>query len=198
MTHPISPRPTLTLPTEEAAAVAAVYQAARVILEYGSGGTTVLGAEMAGKVIYSVESDANWMAAMAQWFDQNPPLARLHLHHCDIGATKAWGHPVDTGQVLKWPGYPISVWDLENFPHPDAVLIDGRFRAACFLTCLFRSTRPMTVLWDDYIDRPAYHRVEDLVKPVEMIGRMARFETAPMSLPVDRLAWVIETYLRPN
>ena len=49
----------------------------------------------------------------------------------------------------------------------------------------------MTIFWDDYIDRPFYHRVEELVKPVEMIGRMARVETAPMPLPLDRLDWVI-------
>ncbi len=198
MTETLLTRPVLTLPAAEAAAVTAAYQAAQVILEYGSGGSTVVAAELPGKVIYSVESDAIWLANMQAWFTQNPPLARVILHHGDIGATKAWGQPKDAGAFRKWPGYPLSVWDLPGFLHPDLVLIDGRFRAACFLTCLFRSAKPMTVLWDDYIDRPFYHRVEDLVKPVAMIGRMARFETSPMPLPVDRLAWVIETYLRPN
>lgn len=198
MNQPLVPRPTLTLPAEEAVAVAAAYGAARVILEYGSGGTTAMAAEMAGKTVFSVESDANWLGSMAHWFDQNTPVAKLHLHHADIGPTKAWGHPADDSQIRDWPGYAISVWDLDDFPNPDTVLIDGRFRTACFLTCLFRSTQPMTVLWDDYLGRPAYHRVEDLVKPVAMIGRMARFEISPMAFPVDRLAWVIDTYLRPN
>lgn len=192
------PRPVLTLPADEAAAVTSAYAAARVILEYGSGGSTVLAAEQPGKVIFSVESDAKWLADMQSWFAQTPPLAQVHLHYGDIGPTKAWGHPRDAGAFRKWPGYPISVWDLPGFLQPDLVLIDGRFRAACFLTCLLRSTQPMTVLWDDYIDRPIYHHVEDLVKPVAMIGRMARFEITPMPFPVDRLAWVIETYLRPN
>lgn len=191
-------RPVLTLPADEAAAVTLGYGAAQVILEYGSGGSTVLAAEQAGKTIFSVESDAQWLGDMQAWFQQNPAVADLHLHRADIGATKAWGHPRNATSFRRWPDYPLSVWDLPTFVHPDLVLIDGRFRAACFLTCLFRSTRPMTVLWDDYSDRPQYHSVETLVKPAAMIGRMARFDITPMPLPVDRLAWVIDTYMRPN
>jgi hypothetical protein len=191
-------RPVLTLPAEEAAAVMSAYAAARVILEYGSGGSTILAAEQPGKVIFSVESDAKWLADMQSWFALHPPLGTVHMHHGNIGRTKAWGHPIDASAFRDWPGYPLSIWDLPDFLHPDLVFIDGRFRAACFLTCLFRSTQPMTVLWDDYADRPLYHSVETLVKPVAMIGRLARFEITPIPLPVERLAWVIETYLRPN
>ena len=191
-------RPKLTLPAAEAAAVRDAYAQVAVILEYGSGGSTVLAAEMPDKTIFSVESDATWLDSMQAYFVAHPPVSQPFLHFGEIGPTRAWGHPKDETAFRKWPGYPLSVWDLSNFLQPDIVLIDGRFRAACFLTCLFRSTKPMTVLWDDYSDRPFYHRVEDLVKPVEMIGRMARFEISPIPLPVDRLAWVIETYLRPN
>ena len=197
--HDTTPsRPKLTLPPLEAAAVHNAYAKADVILEYGSGGSTVLAAELADKVIFSVESDAGWLTKMQAYFTAFPPASPVRLHHGDIGPTRAWGHPKDDAAFRKWPDYPLSVWGLPDFSQPDTVLIDGRFRAACFLTCLFRSTKPMVVLWDDYIDRAFYHRVEELVKPVEMIGRMARFETAPMPLPLDRLDWVIETYLRPN
>jgi len=198
MTDARHSRPKLTLPAAEAAAVRLAYAQADVILEYGSGGSTVLAAEMPGKVIVSVESDADWLGNMHAYFAAHPPVSPPVLHLADIGPTRGWGHPKDETGFRSWPDYPLSVWDLPDFLHPDLVFIDGRFRAACFLTCLFRSTKPMTVLWDDYIDRAFYHRVEELVKPVEMIGRMARFEISPMPLPVDRLAWVIETYLRPN
>ena len=191
-------RPELTLPAREAAAVQAAYARAATILEYGSGGSTVLAAEMPDKVIFSVESDAGWLAKMQAYFAEHRPVSPVYLHLGDIGPTKAWGHPSGEAGFRKWPGYAISVWDLPGFSHPDLVLIDGRFRAACFLTCLFRSTSPMSILWDDYIDRPFYHRVEELIKPVEMIGRMARFEITPTPFPVDRLAWIFETYLRPN
>lgn len=191
-------RPELTLPPDEAKAVINAYGAASVILEYGSGGSTVLAAEMPGKVVFSVESSAEWLAGMQGYFALNPPLATVYLHHGDIGPTKEWGKPVNEKHIRQWPGYPLSVWDLPDFSHPDLVLIDGRFRAACFLTCLFKSTKPMTVLWDDYAERKFYHRVEELVKPVEMIGRMARFEIAPMAVPVDRLPWILDIYLRQN
>ena len=190
-------RPVLTMPAAEAAEVARRFSAAEAILEYGSGGTTVLAAELPGKTVLSVESDVKWLRKMRGYFEANPPLAKLTLHHGKIGRTKAWGQPMDDQHLRKWPGYALGIWDQPEFVHPDVVLIDGRFRAACFLTTLFRIKRPVTVLWDDYIDRPSYHEVESLAKPVEMIGRMARFEVAPRPVPADRLAWIMDVFLRP-
>lgn len=198
MTDAPTIRPKLTLPPLEAEAVLKAYTQATVILEYGSGGSTVVAAELPDKVVFSVESSAEWLADMRRYFDEYPARSELHLHYADVGPTKEWGKPANDKKFHQWPGYPLSVWDLPKFLHPDLVLIDGRFRAACFLTCLFKSTKPMTILWDDYADRKFYHRVEELVKPAEMIGRMARFEIVPMAVPVDRLAWVVDIYLRQN
>ncbi|MBW6505628.1 MAG: hypothetical protein K0B00_02625 [Rhodobacteraceae bacterium] len=191
-------RPRLTLPPDEAAALARAYGAAGVILEYGSGGSTVLAAEMPGKRVFSVESDKEWLGGMARWFAANPPKAELVLHHADIGPTGPWGKPLDDASFRKWPGYPNSVWDRPDFVHPDVVLVDGRFRAACFATVALRITRPVTVLVDDYIDRPPYHEVETLAPRAEMIGRMARFELAPQPFPAQRMAWLLGLFLRPG
>jgi hypothetical protein len=60
-------RPELTLPEAEAATIRAAYERAGVILEYGSGGSTVLGAEL-GKRVLSVESDKAWAQMMRDWF----------------------------------------------------------------------------------------------------------------------------------
>ena len=49
-------RPELTLPEAEAALLRETYDRAGVILEYGSGGSTVLAAEQPGKTVPSVES----------------------------------------------------------------------------------------------------------------------------------------------
>lgn len=191
-------RPQLTLPEAEAEAVRNAYAAAGVILEYGSGGSTVIGAEMPGKRIFSVESDKAWLGMMERWFAANPPLSRLALHHGDIGPTKAWGAPVDDAQFRRWPSYPVSVWDRSDFEHPDVVLIDGRFRSACFLTTLFRITRPVTVLWDDYTERKGYHVMESFAPLVRTHGRMAEFHLEPMAVPAERLGLILTTYLRPN
>ncbi len=186
----------LTLPVKEAELVRKLYAEVDVVLEYGSGGSTFIAAEVTKRKVFSVESDKDWAEALSQSVKHHFPKKEVHIHHADIGPTKEWGHPKNPRAFQQFPGYPLSVWDLPEFEHPDLVLIDGRFRAACFLTVLFKITKPTTVLWDDYIDRFAYHEVEDLAKPVEMVGRMARFELTPMAIPADKLLWVVQTYLR--
>ena len=190
-------RPKLTLPPEEAAALRAAYEGAAVILEYGSGGSTVMAAEMAGKRVFSVESDPAWLDNMRAYFDANPPAAKLFLHHGDIGPTKSWGHPLDEDDFRQWPDYPLSIWSHNRFLQPEVVLIDGRFRMACFLTTLFLTSAPVTVLWDDYIDRTNYHAVEDFVRPSKMIGRMAQFHLIPTPIPPQKLGWIIGRFLQP-
>lgn len=190
--------PNLTLPPDEAEALRGAYASARVILEYGSGGSTLIAGENANAVIFSVESDANWVAMMQRWFAENPPAAQVNLHHADIGDTKAWGMPVNNRRVGRWPGYPNSVWDREDFQQPDTVLIDGRFRLACFLTVLYRSTAPVRVLWDDYKDRSSYHRAESLCPVVARHGRMVEFHVERQSLNPNDLPWVVEAFVTPQ
>lgn len=188
--------PVLTLPEAEAEAVVRAYEAAGVILEYGSGGSTVLAAEMAGTTIYSVESDAEWLQGLADYFVENPPLARVVLHHADIGPTGPWGMPTEAKSYETFWRYPLAVWDRTDFLHPDLVLIDGRFRSACFLATLYRITRPVKLLWDDYADRPAYHEVERLARPVALHGRMAEFHLEPAMIATADLAWIIQQFTR--
>ena len=189
--------PDLTLPMAEAAAVSDAYASANTILEYGSGGSTIIAAEMVGKTIFSVESDVNWVSGFHAWFAANKPKATVHLHVVDIGATADWGAPVNQRGWRRYHHYPISVWDRDDFAHPDVVLIDGRFRMACFLTTLYRITRPVTVLFDDYRNRAAYHRVESLVQPSMLIGRMARFDLVPRRFAPENMAMFVDAFSRP-
>ena len=190
-------RPELTMPAAEAEVLRAAYEGAETILEYGSGGSTALAAMMEGKTVFAVESDHAWTTRMKAWFVANPPNADLHLHYVDIGPTKDWGMPVDDRAIRRFPDYALSVWDRDDFRHPDVVLIDGRFRVGCLLIVAFRITRPVTALFDDYGPRAVYHRVEEMLRPAAMIGRMARFELTPQALPMDRLAWIMKTLTRP-
>lgn len=191
------PHPMLSLPPMEAAALTAACRGAGVILEYGTGGSTVLAAGLA-RVVFSVDSSAVLIGRMAEWFVQNPTKADVHLHHGDIGKTRQLGFPADNKQVAKWSNYPVSVWDRADFQHPDMVLIDGRFRAACLYTTVLRITRPVRVLWDDYADRPSYHGVERMVGAPQMVGRMAIFDLTPTALAPQHMAGVIEAFLRPG
>ena len=62
-------KPKLTLPRAEADWLRQHYAEARVILEYGSGGSTVLAGEQLGAHVFSVESDLGWAADLQDWFD---------------------------------------------------------------------------------------------------------------------------------
>lgn len=190
-------RPDLTLPEAEAEALARAYAGATTILEYGSGGSTALAAELPGRTVFSVESDRKWARMMEGWFAANPPAATVHMHPVFVGKTLKWGHPADESAIRRWPLYALSVWDRPDFQHPDVILIDGRFRPACLVAASFRISRPVTVLFDDYTPRPAYHRVESLVQPVEIIGRMARFEIEPTPLPPERMVWFVSLLMNP-
>ena len=191
-------RPTLTFRSVVAKAVRDCYAAAAVVLEYGSGGSTVMAAEMPGKRVFSVESDAIWAANLQAYLDQQGIAAGVSLHAVDIGPTGDWGTPTDESGWRRYHHYPLTVWDRADFQHPDVVLVDGRFRLACMATVLTRITRPVVMLVDDYVARPAYHRFETLQKPSRLAGRMARFELLPQALPGAALSWVVDAFLRPK
>lgn len=188
-------RPELTLPEAEAAVLRQAYAGAGCILEYGSGGSTVLASELPGKRVVSVESDPDWTQMMRDWFAENPGQSVVEVVHADIGPTRDWGHPQEESQWRRFPGYPLKVWD--SGIAPDVVLVDGRFRVGCALATAFRTQKPVTVLFDDYADRKAYHRVEEFLGTPEMTGRMAHFEVSPMAVPQDRLLRVIELICAP-
>jgi hypothetical protein len=189
--------PALTLPAQEAEVLRAAYEGAGVILEYGSGGSTVLAAGLPGKTVFAVESDAAWAQGLRDWFAAHPPQAdRVVVHHADVGETGKWGMPVNTLAWARYHQYPFSVWALEGFAHPDVVLVDGRFRAACMLATLVMLDRPVTLLWDDYTDRPAYHEVERMVRPVAIHGRMAQFDLVPTQLKGRDLPWIMDQFTR--
>jgi hypothetical protein len=193
-------RPELTLPDAEAAHLREVYARAGVILEYGSGGSTVVAAEMQGKRVFSVESDQAWAEMMRGWFAQNPPAAgtEVDVIWADVGPTKAWGYPSDTSGWTRYARYPLAVWDREDFVQPDVVLVDGRFRTGCAMAAALRSDRPVTVLFDDYAPRRRYHGIERFFgSPARTIGRMAEFQVTPRQVNPAELIEIIDMMTRP-
>lgn len=184
----------LTLPDEEAALVRAEYEKADVILEYGSGGSSFVALESGAKKLFTVESDRSWALTIHDCLLAAHPHADFTVQYVDIGATKAWGKPTNSESYEQYTRYPSSVWDLMQFEQPEVVLVDGRFRVACFLTTLFRTKSPVTLLFDDYTGRPFYHWIERYAQPTQIAGRMARFEIKPMSIPTDDLSIILSAY----
>lgn len=193
-------RPDLTLPEAEASVLRLAYAAAGTILEYGSGGSTVMAADMPGKAVWSVESDAAWARMMRDWFAANPPASgtEVDVIWSDIGATRDWGHPVDHSDWQRFARYPLEVWGMAGFRQPDVVLVDGRFRVGCALATAFCTTRPVSLYFDDYANRPQNHVVETFIgAPAAIIGRMARFDVIPLAIEASRLLKIIQLMQRP-
>lgn len=188
--------PELTFPEEVRAYVCAQYDAAGVIVEYGSGGSTAYGAAQEGKTIYSVEGAKDWHEAMVSHFAAHPAKAELHLIHADIGPTKQWSHPKDSRKWFRYPDYCFGVWQLDGLKAPDLVLIDGRFRVGCFFATWASITRATQVLVDDYVGREAkYGGIEEFVRPTELHGRMARFDLAPIdTFPASALYTLLKQF----
>lgn len=178
----------LTFPNAEKAFVQEAYAQANVILEYGSGGSTVLAATL-GRTVFSVESDKDWANALSAHLADISDLAKVHF--ADIGPTGDWGKPKSNAGFANYHKYALSVWDRPDFMEPDLVLIDGRFRPACLVAVMLRAKKPTTVLIDDYDERPYYHAVENLARKEEQIGRMAKFTVTPGPLPADMVTLAI-------
>lgn len=145
-------------------------------LEYGSGGSTVLAANLGVQRIFSVDTSAEWLDKVRATIGEGYS-GILETLFVDIGPTKKWGYPVSNSQFQKWPQYFISPWEHigEAKLSPDLILIDGRFRVSCFLVSLAYASIGTTLLFDDYVNRKYYHAVERLLKPINCHDRMAEF-----------------------
>ncbi|ODT15929.1 MAG: hypothetical protein ABS35_29975 [Kaistia sp. SCN 65-12] len=181
------------MPEAERTVLIEAYRAAETILEYGSGGSTIL-ACLLGKRVHAVESDLKWAGDLSGVIGRNFEGDRAVVVPVDIGPTKAWSFPADNSGYEGYSNYPNAVWDRADFRHPDLILIDGRFRVACLMTALQRVRRPTRVLFDDYRERPYYHWVEELAKPVALHGRMAEFRVDRTAIPDTNFARMIAAY----
>jgi hypothetical protein len=184
----------LTLPEKVAAYLSELYASRSVILEYGTGGSTFLALEANDQnMVFACETDSTWLNRLCTEVSLRGLGGRFYPIYQDIGATKEWGKPdfekepysdARGALMVKAPGLP---WPIMNKlgVSPDTILIDGRFRVACFLACWANIQKPTTLVFDDYAERSGYHIVEKLVKPVELIDRAAIFKLTPQSGGVD-------------
>ena len=175
-------RPQLTFPDDVAQYVSEAYARHDSILEYGSGGSTVLASEMDGKHVVSVESDARWTLDMQAYLEASKAtVSRPRLIPVNIGPTGPWGRPIDRSHERLFPWYALAPWMSRSQQDPDfsLVLVDGRFRTACFLASMAFARGPIEVIFDDYADREHYHFIEEYAKPVRFVGRAAVFERDP-------------------
>lgn len=180
----------LTLPPHVAKYLQNLYSKGGVILEYGTGGSTLLALEAHEKnVVFGCETDPRWLARLSMEVAVRGLASRFVPVYQDIGATREWGRPCfesqawDSERGMAFVRAPMLPWLLmeRRKLSPDVILIDGRFRVASFIASFVSATQPVAILFDDYVDRPAYHVVEDILKPVKMIDRAALFQFDPLA-----------------
>lgn len=141
-----------------------------VYAEYGCGASTVWVAKHVGCEIFSVDSSAEWIQKVKNSCESS---GGLHLHLADLGPVGSWGRPRSYQKAENFRDYTDWIWNNER--KPDVVLVDGRFRVCCFLTCLLNGDSGTKILFDDYTNRPHYHFVEKYLRPVDTCGRQALF-----------------------
>tara|TARA_B100001057_G_C22856175_1_gene952747 strand:+ start:24 stop:680 length:657 start_codon:yes stop_codon:yes gene_type:complete len=142
--------------------------------EYGVGKSTIFAVEHSNSQIISVDTSKEWINKVDTETLNLPNYKNLKMIHIDVGELEPYGHPKNYLQSNNFSKYFKSIWELEI--KPDFVLIDGRFRVACFLTCLKFGNIGTKILFDDYMDRERYHIVEQFEKPIVTNARQALFE----------------------
>ena len=163
-------------------------------LEWGGGVTTLMAFDYKIPNITTIDSD--------------PQLIRiLGEHHNPQEINFKAINPIASDYVLKEWGYWDSAIGTKNqgmeyataflpTQETDLVLIDGRFRSLCFLTIISNQTKPLTILFDDYRDRPYYGMIEKYLKPTECVGRMAIFVLEqPIQVTVEDI-WIAAADMR--
>lgn len=164
----------------------------KTYVEYGTGGSTIIASKLVQGDIISVENDSYWLESVVNKVNlEKNNESFFHPIYINIGETKEWGYPVSDKSYKDYWRYPTDAWvkcqDLKK--SPDLILIDGRFRKACFLAALLNLRFPCVILFDDYSDRPHYHSIEKFLKPSKFINRMAVFEiNAPLQAGADLIA----------
>ncbi|SAI05645.1 Uncharacterised protein [Bordetella ansorpii] len=168
-----------SLPREEHASLLEHLPGKKTYLTYGAPDTASLALQAGAQNIVAVDSDA----AVSARLNEHMAVAIRNTSrnffpvHVNLGKTKELGYPVDDTGWKAYPTYASLAWELCEAKgiSPDLVLIDARFRVACFLVSVMMAKPGAVLLFDDYSDRPQYHVVERVLKPVERYGRMAKF-----------------------
>jgi hypothetical protein len=152
---------------------------AKIYLEFGSGGSTIAALTNSGRKVYSVESDKGWIEKMKQKYEiilKSELSGQLHLIHADIGKTGKWGTPVITAKgdnrerFLNYSQKPFEQY--AEIRLADAVLIDGRFRAACCLKTLLETSENTVIIIHDFWNRPYYHIVKKYIQILDGVDSL--------------------------
>jgi hypothetical protein len=146
-----------------------------IYFEYGCGKSTEFVCKHTKASIHAVDTSLDWINNLKGLSTTNAS-GRVNLNWIDVGKVADWGYPTSFEKRENFKVYAELMW-LKKIS-PDLVLVDGRFRVFCFLTSIKLAPVGTKILFDDYIDRPFYHVVEEFCERIETCGRQALFEVS--------------------
>lgn len=151
-------------------------QTVKTYLEFGSGGSTILAVLYSNLTkIVSVESDMEYIQFLRKWrIIRQAENKKLFFFPVNIGKVGRWGYPAEEDKRELFPLYSSKVFETDvNY---DLVLIDGRFRCACALKVAQYSSDETKILIHDYVNRPAYHCIEQFLEKIVTVDTMVLFK----------------------
>ena len=148
----------------------ALVRNAKVYAEYGVGKSSIWVLQNTQAKILAVDTSQHWIDHVKS---QSPDHHRFEIAWVNLGHIGWAGRPRGYSFRNQFMDYVGSLWNRSE--QPDLVLIDGRFRVACFLFSLATARPGCIILFDDYTNRPEYHLVEEYLAPTSYCGRQAKF-----------------------
>ena len=143
--------------------------------EYGCGKSTTWVLANTSAQIIAVDTSKEWVEVVKN--SNASHRDRLTIGHADVGDVGMWGRPLTYERKDSFSHYTDYLW--RQALTPDVVLVDGRFRVCCFLTSLKFAPAGTKIIFDDYINRPHYHFVENYAKRSLVCGRQCLFIVPP-------------------
>ncbi len=140
-----------------------------IYFEYGVGDSTTWVLENTSSRIISVDTDKKWINKV----DISNRKKRIDIHWINLGEIENWGRPKTYEYRKQFIDYISCVWTFKL--KADVTLIDGRFRVASFLFSLINAKEGSMIIFDDYVNRPHYHVVEEVLEAHTYCGRQAVF-----------------------
>lgn len=144
--------------------------------EWGIGSSTEIASSFDKKGILSIESSPFWIDRAKRVVTRT----QVDFVHANIGPTGKLGYPRRFLRPLFRNLYPSYSLALEESCEqigwwPDLILVDGRFRSACFARAWLAAPPGTQILFDDYVDS-SYSEVEAFAQsPIEIRDGVAHF-----------------------
>lgn len=170
-----------------------------VILEFGSGGSTIQFIKR-GKKLYSVESNPDFYKYMCSITLVKEAIGKsLLLKFISLGETDPWGRPLSSENKENWHNYYSEIWKeiILNENKVDVIFIDGRFRVCC---CLYSIIQIFKNNWEepvfiihDFWNRKEYFVLLKFLDEMKSKSRLGVF-TIKKDIKIHELEAVLHDY----